>query len=171
MHKLSLLVVPALLLVVASSSGCGSKQAQTAESCGPVAVTVDGKPLDAMPKGFARTTIMGDSRTLEVEVFNHDQTTCEEMISRKGRNVPEGELSVRAFAGGSGMMGKGVGIESHTQAGGDVSIVGDKPKAAGDVVSICVGNVSFKPRVGAYKDKQVTVKGLFTGTYCGELTF
>jgi hypothetical protein len=158
MHKLAL-----VLLVV---SGCGKKQ--TAESCGALTVSVDGKPLEAMPNGLARLNIYGDSKTYEVQVFNHDKSTCEQFVDRKGRQVPDGEVSVRAFAGGEGLMGKGVGIESHTQAGGDVDLV-TKPKAVGDATAICVDGVSFTPGIGDNKGKKVEIKGLFTGKFCGEI--
>ena len=157
MHKLAL-----LLLVV----GCGKKV--TAESCGALTVSVDGKPLAAMPNGLARLNIYGDSKTYEVQVFNHDKSTCEQFVDRKGREVPTGEVSVRACAGGEGLMGKGVGIESHTQAGGDVDLV-TKPKAVGDQTAICVDSVSFTPRIGDNQGKKVEIKGLFTGKYCGEV--
>jgi hypothetical protein len=158
MHKLAL-----VLLVVA---GCGKKM--TAESCGALTVTVDGKPLAAMPNGLARLNIYGDSKTYEVEVFNHDKSTCEQFVDRKGREIPQGEVSVRAFAGGDGLMGKGVGIESHTQAGGDVELV-TKPKAVGDQTAICVDGVSFTPRIGDHQGKKVEIKGLFAGKFCGEI--
>jgi len=160
MKKLAL-----LLLLVA----CGKKQ--TAESCGALSVTVEGQPLPAMPNGFARANIMNGDTSYEVDVFNHDQITCEKFIDKGGRQVPDGEVSVRAFAGGDGLMGRGVGIESHTQAGGEVSLVSAKPKAVGDLVQICADNISFTPQVGKNKGKKVVVKGLFTGKYCGETRF
>src|SRR5215204_4610156 len=113
MYKLALLLV--------CIAGCGKKL--TAESCGALTVSVDGKPLAAMPNGLARLTVHGDDKMYEVQVFNHDKSTCEEFASNKGRQIPEGEVSIRAFAGGDGLMGKGVGIESHTQAGGDIEVV------------------------------------------------
>lgn len=155
----------ALVLVLACAAGCKKK---TAESCGALTVSVDGKPLAAMPNGLARLNVHGDNKTYEVEVFNHDKSTCEEFASNKGRQIPDGEVSVRAFGGGDGLMGKGVGIEAHTQAGGDVDVV-TKPKAVGDPVAICVDGVTFTPKIGDYKDKKVEINGLFTGKYCGEV--
>jgi hypothetical protein len=138
-------------------------------ACKPLAVTVDGQPLAAMPNGLARSNNMNGDITYEVQMFNHDKSTCEEMVSKGGRQVPEGEVSVRAFAGGAGMMGRGVGIESHTQAAVDATLISDKPKGNGDVVKICVKDASFTPKIGDYKDKKVTITGLFEGKYCGEL--
>jgi|MudIll2142460700_1097286.scaffolds.fasta_scaffold18645_2 hypothetical protein len=156
------------LALLAAVLAAGCKKTPTAESCGALTVTVDGKPLPAMPNGLARLTVQGSDKLYEVQVFNHDKSTCEQFVDRSGRQIPDGEVSVRAFAGGDGLMGKGVGIESHTQAGGDVDVV-TKPKAVGDPVSICVGGVSFTPRIGDFKDKKVEMRGLFTGKYCGEL--
>lgn len=167
MH-LALLLVAALAVV----SGCSKKDGGGGGgTCTPLVVTVDGTALPAMPHGLARTNNMNGDITVEVQMFNHDKVACEAMVSKAGRQIADGEQSVRAFAGGTGMMAKGVGIESHTQAGGEVRMIGDKPKAVGDVVKICVDNVSFKPRVGELKDKQVTVTGLFEGKHCGELTY
>lgn len=154
------------LAVVAAAAGCGKKK--TADNCGALTVTVDGKPLEAMPNGLARLNIYGDSKTYEVQVFNHDKSSCESFISKSGRQIPDGEVSVRAFAGGDGLMGRGVGIEMHTQAGGDVDLV-TKPKAVGDPVQICVDSVSFSPGIGDNKGKKVSIKGLLTGKYCGEI--
>ncbi len=153
----------AFTCVALAAVGCKKK---TAESCGALTVTVDGKPLPAMPNGFAVHSTQ--NKSYEVEVFNHDKTTCEQILSKNGRTIPEGEVSIRAFAGGEGLMSKGVGIESHTQGGGDIDLVSAKPKAVGDVVQICVDNVSFTPRIGDNKDKKVKISGLVSGKYCGE---
>ena len=174
MTKLTWLVVGAAL-----AAGCSKKnQDSGGESggmptgrCRALEVTVDGAALAAMPNGLARSNNMNGDISYEVLMFNHHKATCEELLSKSGRQIPDGEVSVRAFAGGGGMMGKGVGIEAHTQAGGSVALVSDKPRAAGDDVMICVDNVSFTPRIGAYNGKKVTVTGLFKGSYCGELTF
>ncbi|MCC6621855.1 MAG: hypothetical protein IT385_11405 [Deltaproteobacteria bacterium] len=134
--------------------------------CGPLEVTVDGKPVTGLTHGYAITHKRAGELTQQVEVFNHE-AKCEELVSRKGRSVPDGEQAVRAFTGGSGMMGQGVGIESHTQMGVDVALMGEAPKNPGDKVALCVSDASFKPAIGDYKDKAVVVKGKLEGTYCG----
>jgi hypothetical protein len=172
MTKLVALVV-AVAVAVVVGGGCSKKDGAgsggAAGSCKPLAVTVDGTPLAAMPNGLARSNNMNGDISYEVLVFNHDKATCAELVSKAGRQIPDGEVSVRAFAGGGGMMGKGVGIASHTQAGGDISLVSAKPTAVGDIVKVCVDNVSFSPQVGENKGKKVTITGLFEGKYCGEL--
>jgi hypothetical protein len=154
------------LLVLASA--CAKKEGATAGSCKDLTVTVDGAPLPALPHGLAKANNMNGDVSYEVQLFNHDKTTCDQFLDKAGRPIPEGEVSVRAFAAGAGMTGKGVSIGTHTQMGGNVTLVSDKPKAVGDIVKVCVDNVSFKPISGDYRDKDVVVSGLFSGKYCGE---
>ncbi|HEX5061667.1 MAG TPA: hypothetical protein VFV99_20010 [Kofleriaceae bacterium] len=154
-----------LLLLVA----CAKKDAASGGACKDLTVTVDGTPLPAMPHGLAKANNMNGDISYEVDVFNHDKTTCDMLLDKSGRQIPEGEVSVRAFAAGAGMTGKGVAISAHTQMGGNVTLASPPPKAVGDVVKVCVDNVSFKPIAGDYKDKQVVVNGRFVGTYCGEM--
>jgi len=151
-------------------AACGNKDGGP-KTCQPLAVTVDGAPLAAMPHGLAKANNMRGDVAYEVQLFNHDKATCEGLLDKAGRQIPDGEVSVRAFAGGAGMTGNGVAIDAHTQMGGRVSLMGDKPKAVGDIVKICVDNAAFKPIAGAYKDKSVVVSGLFEGKYCGEMKY
>jgi len=160
-----------LVTLAALAGGCSNKPAAAGGPCKPLAVTVDGTALAAMPNGLARSNSMNGDISYEVLMFNHDKATCEQLLSKSGRQIPDGEVSVRAFAGGGGMMGKGVGIEAHTQAGGAVSLISAKPKAVGDVVKVCVDDVSFAPKIGELEGMKVTISGLFEGTYCGELKF
>jgi hypothetical protein len=156
-------------VLVVALSACEKKPKVDDGPCKPLTVTVDGTALPAMPHGFAKANNMNGDVSYEVLVFNHDKTTCDQLMNRTGRERVDGEVSVRAFAAGAGMTGKGVAIDAHTQMGGNVTLASDKPKAVGDVVKICVDNVAFKPIAGAYKDKTVVVSGLFKGTYCGEV--
>lgn len=163
------------LLVIATllAAGCSKKDDKaggaSAAACKPLTVTVDGTPLAAMPNGLAKSNNMNGDISYEVHAFDHAKTTCEDMLNKSGRTVPEGEVSVRAWAGGAGSMGKGVGIGAHAQMGVDVKLVSGRPKASGDVVKLCVNHVSFTPQVGAEKGKTVVMNGLVEGTYCGEM--
>jgi len=159
----------ALLVVVGSLVACSKHEGGASGDCKPVAVTVDGTALPAMPKGLAKANNMNGDVSYEVQLFNHDKATCDDMLNKSGRQVPDDEISVRAFAAGAGMTGKGVAIDAHTQMGGAVTLASDTPKAVGDVVKVCVDNVAFTPIAGRYKDKNVVVNGLFEGTYCGEM--
>jgi hypothetical protein len=160
-----------LVLVLVLAAACAKKDTATAASCKPLSVVVDGAALPALPTGLAKANNMNGDVSYEVQLFNHDKVTCDDLLNKTGRPIPDGEVSVRAFAAGAGMTGKGVAIGVHTQMGGNVTLVSDKPKAVGDIVSVCVDNVAFKPIAGDYKDKQVVVNGLFSGKYCGEMTW
>jgi hypothetical protein len=158
------------ILFVAMLAACAKRDAATGSgTCKLLSVTVDGTALPAMPHGLAKANNMNGDVSYEVLVFNHAKTTCDQLMNRSGYDVVDGEVSVRAFAGGAGMTEKGVAIDAHTQMGGNVTLVGSPPKAVGDVVEVCADNVAFKPIAGKYKDTQVVVTGLFAGQYCGEL--
>jgi hypothetical protein len=165
------LAVVVLTLAAACSKKDGGASGGNASgsACASLSITVDGTPLPALPHGLARAVNADGHVHYEVVLFERKTTRCEQLLD-KNRQIPDGEISVRAFAGGTGLAGEGVGIGIHTQIGGPVSLVGDKPKAAGDVVRVCVDKASFKPIMGDYKDKHVVVAGLFEGTYCGEMT-
>lgn len=163
-----------LLWISALVAGGCSKQddkpaGAAAAACKPLSVSVDGTPLAAMPNGLARSNNMNGDISYEVHVFDHDKATCDELLGKSGRSVPEGEVSVRAWAGGAGSMGRGVGLGAHAQMGVDVALVSAKPKAMGDRVKLCVNNVSFTPQIGAEKGKTVVMNGLVEGAYCGEM--
>jgi hypothetical protein len=160
-----------LALIVVLLAACSKKQDSAAGdgTCKPLSVTVDGKPMPAMPHGHAKANNMNGDVSYEVLVFNHDNTTCDQLMSKTARQVVDGEVSVRAFAAGAGMTGKGVAIDAHTQMGGNVTLASEKPKAVGDIVKVCVDNVAFRPIAGKYKDNDVVVSGLFAGAYCGEV--
>lgn len=160
------------LAVMLLAAACANKRGGgNAEACRPLRVTVDGTALPALGHGLAKANNMNGDVSYEVTVFDHAKATCEQLLDRAGREVPAGEISVRAFAAGTGMTGKGVAIGAHTQMGGNVTLVGPAPKAVGDAVKVCVDHVAFKPIAGDYKDKDVVVDGLFTGPYCGEVTW
>jgi hypothetical protein len=165
------LVVIAAVLAAGCSNKDGGGAGGGGGACKPLSVTVDGTALAAMPHGLAKANNRNGDVSYEVTMLNHDKATCAQLLDKAGRQIPDGELSVRAFAGGAGMTGKGVAIDAHTQMGGAVSLVGGKPTAVGDRVKVCADSISFKPVAGAYKDKQVVITGLFEGAYCGEMAW
>src|SRR5512133_347219 len=118
-----------IVLGIALVAAAGCKKKPTAESCGPLKLSIAGKELPAMTYGLA----FKSDGAYNVEMFNMNKTTCEDVTNPKGRSVPEGEVSVTAFAGGSGMMKQGVVYRANTVAGDKVSAdVLLEPKAKGD---------------------------------------
>ena len=159
-----------VVVLIALLAACGNKDGGSAGgACKPLSVTVDGAALPALGHGLAKANNMNGDISYEVDLYNHAKATCDELLNRAGRAVPDDEISVRAFAAGAGMTGKGVAIDAHTQMGGSVTLASPPPKAVGDVVKVCVDHAAFKPIAGTYKDKDVVVDGLFEGTYCGEM--
>ena len=158
------------VVLVAMLAACGNRSGTTAAGdCKPLSVTVDGTALPPLGHGLAKANNMNGDISYEVDLYNHTKATCEGLLDRAGHAVPEDEISVRAFAAGAGMTGKGVAIDAHTQMGGNVTLASPPPKTVGDVVKVCVDHAAFKPIAGKYKDKDVVVDGLFEGTYCGEM--
>ncbi len=160
-----------VVVVLAVAGACAKQDGSASGTCKPLRVTVDGTPLPALPHGLAKANNMNGDISYEVTVFNPSTATCEQLLDKAGREIPAGEVSVRAFAAGAGMTGKGVAIGAHTQMGGNVFLVSPAPKAVGDVVQVCVDHAAFKPIAGDYKDKNVVIDGLFTGTYCGQVSW
>lgn len=163
--------LPVIALGLAAACAKHEAGSNGAAACRPLRVTVDGTALPALPHGLAKANNMNGDVSYEVTRFDQTSATCEQLLDRSGREVPAGEISVRAFAAGAGMTGKGVAIGAHTQMGGNVTLLGPAPKAIGDVVKVCVDNAAFEPIAGAYKGTQVVVDGLFVGAFCGEVTW
>lgn len=159
------------LVIAIVAAGCGGKkEGGGGAACGPLKVTVDGVDVAGLGNGLAITQKEGGESSEQVQLFNHAKATCAQVLSKSGREVPEGEIDVRANAGKS-MMTKGVGIDAHSQMGVEVKLTSAAPKAVGDPVTLCVPETTFTPRVGDYKDKKVTVSGTFAGTWCGVMEF
>jgi hypothetical protein len=168
MTRFTIPLIGCLLLACSKGDdGAGGGEGGAAAACPAFELSVDGKPVTGVTHKLAFTHKRKDDRTHQVQWFNHDKATCAEVTATKGRVVPDGEVAVGAFAGGKGAFGKGVSLSYHTQLGVAVALVGPAPEKAGDKVSLCVPETTFKPTVGPDKDKSVTVKGLMEGSWCG----
>jgi len=168
----------AIFVAGLSFTACGKsgdappgEAAEAPKTCGPLKVSVDGQELTGLVHGKAIFNKTAGKKTPQVDVFNHDKVTCAELTNIKGRQVADGEVAVRAFAGGSGSFGMGVGFGSHTQMGVNVDILSKMPEKDGDLVALCVKETTFSPTMGDHKGKSVTVSGKFEGAYCGVLDF
>jgi len=139
-------------------------------SCASLKVIVDGDQLTGLVYGLAITQVYGGERSERVQVFNHAKVTCEQVLSKSGRAVEDDEIDVRANAGKS-LMTKGIGFDAHSQLGVEVALMGPAPAKPGDTVTLCAPETTFKPNVGEFKGKSVTVSGTFFGTWCGEMVF
>jgi hypothetical protein len=150
-------------------AACAKREAHAPVDCPPLVVTIDGVTAPALPHGLARLNVWDRDRSYEVHRFSHAEVTCEHVLKSAAAPAREGELHVRAYAGGSGLAtGQGVGIDAHTQMGARVVLVGAPPAAVGDAVRLCARGGAFTPIVGAYQGRRVEIRGLLEGTYCGE---
>ena len=160
-----------VLFAAALLAGCGKDDGKSGGggggSCPPLEVTIDGTKVEGLSHGLALDQEMSGEVIHVVEVFNHDQVTCEQVLSKAGRQTGPDEIAIRGSVGGS--FGNGLGIDSTAQMGADVDVklagkAGSKP---GDTVTMCVAGHTLEPKVGAHKGKKVTIKGALSGTYCG----
>ncbi|MBT9560630.1 MAG: hypothetical protein IV100_31690 [Myxococcales bacterium] len=167
----------AVALACSASLACSKKEAPAPAAppaapttCAPLKVLVDGEQLTGLVHGLAITQVQGGERSEQVQVFNHAKVTCEQVLSKSGRSVEDGEIDVRANAGKT-MMSKGIGFDAHSQLGVEIALMGTAPTKPGDKVTLCAPETTFKPTAGEFKGKSVTVSGTFTGTWCGEMVF
>ncbi len=163
-----------IALVVLALSACSKKdkapEDKPAEKpaidltgpCGPLAVLVDGAPLEGLVHGTSVIMESGSYRTPMVQLYNHDKATCEEALTGS-RTPQENEINVRAWHGEM----PGVGIDAFTQIEGTITL--DKPtETVGETMQICVrAPVVFTPNAGAYTGKKVSISGTFAAPFCG----
>lgn len=155
----------ALLLAACGGKDEGKTEAKAAAEkdwwadCPPGRITLpEGKTFDIQA---SLATYDPGTETTTIYLFNHRQTTCDEV--RSGMyEIPEGGLSARITDGKSDT----IGIESHTQMLVPVKLL-KKAENEGDPVEMCVSKTTVEPMMGTFADKQVTFEGKFTGKYCG----
>lgn len=144
------------------ASAVAAPKVDTTGPCGPLAVLVNGKPLEGVVHGTAVIMESGSYRTPMIQLYNHDKATCEEALT--GRRSPqENEINVRAWHGER----PGVRIDAFTQIEGTITL--DKPTdKVGETMQICVrAPVVFTPNAGAYAGKKVSIAGAFAAPFCG----
>ncbi len=170
--------LPALLLGSLLAACGGEKKADkpadkpagkpAGDACGPLAVTIDGQPVSGLTHAFALTQKSGDDANEQVHVFNHDKVTCAEMLGA-GREIPDGELWVRASVGKT-MTTRGVGFNEHAEIDIDVTLTSAAGAKPGDQVSLCVPRTELVPAKGPHAGKKVVVSGTMTAAWCGVMT-
>jgi hypothetical protein len=142
-----------------AAGGSAAAATTAAVDCPPLQVKIDGKPVD----GLVHALGVLEAGSYGVEVFNHDQVTCEQVLSG-ARSIPPGEIDVRAYVDERGSMAS-VSIGSKTNFAQGVELA-RKPAKEGDPIAICVSNVKWVGGGGAGSTYEVN--GLFQGPYCGQ---
>lgn len=149
-----------------SAAAAGSGSAAAPAACPPLKVTIDGVEVPGLVHGYAVTEKEDGKSSEQVIIYNHDKHTCEQLASKSGIPIEEGEVDVRANAGDTTT----VGVGASTQFGVDVKLVSAAPTKPGDVVTLCVPETTVSG-FGELKGKNIVVSGTFTGTYCGVRQF
>ena len=145
----------------AGAPGGGTASAQDID-CPPLQVTIDGEPVSGLDHALA----VAEAGSYGVEVFNHPEATCADLLA-PSRNVPPGEVNVRAYAQEGTSQGS-VSIGSKTNFAPGVELV-EKTDTPGELVAICVEGATWTS--GGFGDdagQTYEIRGLFAGEYCGE---
>lgn len=155
------IMIAAVAMAAAAGGGCGKGGGGGGASCGPLKVTLDGKPIEGLTHGLG----VHDQGGYSITTFNHDKTTCDEMLAG-ARSIQDGEKSVTVSAGGQ--FGAGVSYDANTQMGTGISgSLKTKPAKAGDPIAICIkGTVDLQ--IGDDKGKKLAVEGEVDGQFCGD---
>ncbi|MBL8624298.1 MAG: hypothetical protein JNK64_23530 [Myxococcales bacterium] len=167
---------PASILLCSLLAACGGEKKSdnppaakpTGDACGPLTVTIDGKPVDGLTHAFALTQQSGDDTNEQVHVFNHDKVTCADLLGA-GRAVADGEIWVRASVGKK-ITTRGIGFNEHAELDVDVKQTSAAATKPGDQVSLCVPRTELAPAKGAYAGKKVVVSGTMSAAWCGTQT-
>jgi hypothetical protein len=136
--------------------------------CAPLTVTIDGEPVAGLDHAFAYSEPENGAGTggFGVDVFNHGDASCDDVLSGS-RDVPEGEVTVKAFATEGSTRGA-VAIGSKTNYAQGVELL-RKAESVGDEVAICVTEAGWTAGgFGEDAGKRYEISGLFTAEYCGE---
>lgn len=157
-----------LLIAVslAATSACSSGDAAGGGDgrCGPLEVTVGGKPVAGLAaSGFAARITWPDAWAWHLELTDGPGASCDEVLGR-GRPVRPGETLVAAdlASARSQFTGVRVGTMSITRPGA-VKVIGAIPEKVGDPITMCIDDAH------AGKDaREVRVRGTLAATYCGE---
>jgi hypothetical protein len=150
-----------------SAASTTAAAAAEAVDCAPLTVTIDGEPVAGLDHAFAYSEPESGAGTggYGVDVFNHGDASCDDVLAGS-RDVPEGEVNVRAFVQEASGRGS-VAVGSKTNFAQGVELA-KKPSGAGDTVAICVENVKWTAGGFSGNGPTYEINGLFSGEYCGE---
>jgi hypothetical protein len=152
----------------AAANGTAAAPAAEAIDCPPLTVTMDGEPVAGLDHAFAYSEPENGPGTggFGVDVFNHGDASCDDVLAGS-RDVPEGEVVVKAFATEGSSRGS-VAIGSKTNFAQGVELV-RKAESVGDEVAICVSKAGWTTGgFGEDAGKRYEIDGLFRAEYCGE---
>ena len=175
--KIRALLPLLLLLSLTACGGDGTAEASDADGatadasaidCAPLTVTIDGEPVDGLTHAFAYSEPETGPGTggFGVDVFNHG-ASCADVLAGS-RDVPEGEVHVKAFVQEASGRGS-VAVGSKTNFAQGVELL-RKAEATGEPVAICVSNVKWTAGGFGGDGPTYEISGLFQGEYCGERT-
>lgn len=152
----------------ATTDTAAAPAAAGAIDCPPLTVTIDGEAVAGLDHAFAYSEPATGPGTggFGVDVFNHRGASCEDVLAGS-RDVPEGEVTVKAFATEGSTRGS-VAIGSKTNFAQGVELV-RKAESEGDEVAICVSRAGWTAGgFGENAGKRYEIDGLFRAAYCGE---
>lgn len=130
--------------------GCGASD--PVSTCEPLRVTKDDAPYPLVNLLGVQT-----NAGFEVKGFDRAGIRCEDLVAKRYQS--RGTTAVVASVGALSTVGFGSSYEM-----GISTVMLEKPKKAGDPISICVQKeVHFSAAGG----EAITIVGLFAGTYCG----
>ena len=151
MRKIFLLFLAAVTMSIGCSKGSNSSGS----------ITVDGDKID-----LPYTYCIKHNGAYRLVLLNHNKVT-EQEIRNIFREATENELSITLLAD-SDPMTSSIIADNYRQLGIKMKI-DSEPKKTGDVIAITVPEVvKFKPAMGKFTDKEITVSGTFSAKYAGE---
>jgi hypothetical protein len=149
-----------ILFLIMAGAMCVLFQACAKEK-GSGGFAVDGKSID-LPYGYC----VKQNDSYRVMFLNHNKVTDAEM-KNLFRETPADEVSISIIAD-KDPIASSILADNYRQLGIKIS-VDSEPKKPGDTIVVSVPEqASFKPAMGKFKDKQITVAGTFKARYCGE---
>lgn len=151
-------------------STSGTSEVASGGNCGALKITADGKDITSeYSHGIAYTSVNMGYRTDMVDLFNHSEVTCADVLPKyRPTSIPTDEVIARAFFGAY----PGVSISGYTELPMTSDItVSKQPSGAGDTMTICVNDpIEFTATAGTYSGQKVSMSGSFSGEYCGDKT-
>ncbi len=146
-------IVP--LVLIFALAGCdrnGDDGGEEASDCPEGNMTVDGEPVV-----FQSAFGFNQNGSYALQLYNHQDMTCETILAMEPRVMPDGEIDLRM----SDMFG-GLVATGSDHVGSEGLELETEPQAAGELLAFCV-------RDSVQIGENITVVGRFTGQFCGHV--